>query len=236
MTRLRGGSNGDNGDDGRARSDRSSKPHVPRASGGPGRSHSGGRRRGSNGEDGRIRMMAAMLAATGAMGVMTVMIPAGDVALASPTSGAASDDAPTGTGACRAALSWPVDAPVVDDPFDGPDEPWLAGHRGVDLLAGEGDELIAPADGVIAFAGSVAGKRVVSIRTDDDLVLTFEPAVTDLPVGTEVRRNDPFGVVSTGSDHCFGDCVHWGVRRGRRDYLDPEAMAAKRRIGLKPVE
>lgn len=194
-------------------------------------------RRGAGGGSGgsderRRRMLAATLTAMGMMAVMMTMIPAGDVA-------SAASNGPVGTGsvgACRAALSWPLETPVVVEPFDGPDKPWLPGHRGVDLQAGEGDELIAPADGVVSFSGTVAGKRVVSIRLSDGTVLTFEPAVTDLVVGTRVVRDEPFGMVAAGSDHCFGGCLHWGVRRGGSGYLDPQALAARRRIGLKPVE
>lgn len=191
----------------------------------------------------RRRLMAAMLTATGMMTLMMTTIPAGDIALANAASSGMSsgngddigDDVGGSMGACRVGMAWPVDAPVAVAPFDAPDSPWLAGHRGIDLEAQEGDRLIAPARGVIAFAGQVAGKQVVSIRTDDGLILTFEPASTDLPVGTAVTRGEPFGQVAVASDHCHDGCLHWGVRRGRRDYLDPQPLTGRRRIGLKPA-
>ncbi len=55
--------------------------------------------------------------------------------------------------ACRAVWLWPVGQPAVIADFDPPDRPWLSGHRGVDLQASDGDELYAPADGIISFAG-----------------------------------------------------------------------------------
>ena len=67
--------------------------------------------------------------------------------------------------ACRAVWLWPVGQPAVIADFDPPDRPWLSGHRGVDLQASDGDELYAPADGIISFAGSVGGKSVVSVNT-----------------------------------------------------------------------
>ncbi|KFI56672.1 M23 family metallopeptidase [Bifidobacterium callitrichos] len=191
----------------------------------------------------RRRLMAAMLTATGMMTLMMTTIPAGEIALANAASSGMSsgngddngDDVGGSMGACRVGMAWPLEAPVAVAPFDAPDSPWLAGHRGIDLEAQEGDRLIAPARGVIAFAGQVAGKQVVSIRTDDGLILTFEPASTDLPVGTEVTRGEPFGQVAVASDHCHDGCLHWGVRRGRRDYLDPQPLTGRRRIGLKPA-
>lgn len=200
----------------------------------------------------RRRLMATTLTAAGMMGVMMAALPIGDVAVASASQARSPITSPitsqtvdrvdtvdTGTaaavGACRVGLAWPLDDPVVAESFDGPAKPWLPGHRGVDLEAEEGEDIVAPGEGVISFAGEVAGKQVVSIRTDEGLTFTFEPAVTDLPRGTRVRRGERFGEVATGSDHCVGSCLHWGVRRAGRAYIDPTAMTGGRRIGLKPV-
>ena len=143
------------------------------------------------------------------------------------------DDADASRG-CVAALAWPLRSVHLVEAFDGPAQPWLSGHRGVDLAAAEGDALLAPADGTVSFAGTVAGKQVVSLR-HDGLTLTFEPAVTSRGVGARVSRGDAFAEVGERSDHCDGACVHWGVRRAD-DYLDPEPMTAKRRIALKRME
>ena len=59
---------------------------------------------------------------------------------------------------------WPVDGLVVIvRGFDPPPQRWLPGHRGVDL-AGRPDQVVRAAGaGVVAFAGMVAGRGVVSI-------------------------------------------------------------------------
>ncbi|KAA8820312.1 M23 family peptidase [Bifidobacterium rousetti] len=197
------------------------------------------------------RLMATTLTAAGMMGIMMAVLPVGDVAVASASASQARSsitsrtvdmvgtvdtvDTAAAVGACRVGLAWPLDEPVVAESFDGPAKPWLPGHRGVDLEAEEGEDIVAPDEGVISFAGEVAGKQVVSIRTDEGLTFTFEPAATDLPRGTRVRRGERFGEVAIGSDHCVGSCLHWGVRRGDRAYIDPTAMTGGRRIGLKPV-
>ena len=135
---------------------------------------------------------------------------------------------------CRATMVWPVSAPKVTEAFDPPPQPWNPGHRGVDLAASDGETLLAPADGVIAFAGKVAGKSVVTIR-HGALTSTFEPAETDLPVGSGVEQGDRFAYVAGASDHCDGTCVHWGLRNGSDAYLDPQARTGLRKIVLKMV-
>ncbi len=106
--------------------------------------------------------------------------------------------------------------------FDRPRRPWLPGHRGVDLVAVTDDVVVAPAPGVITFAGQVGGKPVV-VLTHGELRSTFEPAVTELDVGTALRAGEPVARVASdaGAAHCAPTrCLHWGVRRGEA-YLDP---------------
>ena len=145
-------------------------------------------------------------------------------------------DAPTEYGivaqSCMTGFLWPVSEPEIVRPFEAPESPWAPGHRGVDLATRTGSVLLAPADGTVSFAGQVAGKSVVSIQ-HDGLVSSFEPAQTDLPKGTAVRRGETFGFVRGRSDHCGTTCVHWGVRRGVNDYLDPAGLVAGGRIVLK---
>ncbi|QOL33103.1 M23 family metallopeptidase [Bifidobacterium eulemuris] len=133
---------------------------------------------------------------------------------------------------CQSVFDWPVAQVSLEQEFRRPPTTWSAGHRGVDLLAEEGTALLAPADGVVSFAGVVAGKDVVSVR-HGTILSSFEPATTDLKVGTSVRRGEGFAVTGGGSDHCGNRCVHWGLRRGADDYLDPGAYTARTVISLK---
>ena len=142
-------------------------------------------------------------------------------------------------GSCRAVMAWPIALqdelpPEIVRPFDPPERPWLAGHRGVDLAASPGRRLLAPAEGVLAFAGLVGGKSVVSVR-HGTFTSTFEPARTQLSVGSRLERGQPFATVQGHSDHCDGVCVHWGVKQGPNDYLDPAARTESRTVILKPV-
>ncbi|OZG59915.1 peptidase M23 [Bifidobacterium lemurum] len=135
---------------------------------------------------------------------------------------------------CQAVFDWPVAQVSLEQEFRRPPATWASGHRGVDLLAEEGTVLLAPADGVVSFAGVVAGKDVVSVR-HGTITSSFEPATTDLKVGSGVRRGEDFAVAGGDSDHCGNRCVHWGLRRGADDYLDPSAYTARTVIALKPT-
>lgn len=175
------------------------------------------------------------LAAAVGLGAVLCLLAA---VMRAPYALAAGDDAAAAANGCLAAMAWPVGdaaAPAVLTPFDAPARPWLAGHRGADLAARAGEEIRAPADGVVSFAGTVAGKQVVSIRHGTRLS-TFEPAVTALVPGASVSRGRPFATVGDAGDHCRGACLHWGVRTGEDAYLDPVALAGMHRIALKPLK
>lgn len=180
----------------------------------------------------RTDLAVAMAAGTGGSAVRCAGAGPAGAPRAGGTGGGGTDAARGG--GCRAAMRWPVRDPDVVAVFEPPPEPRLAGHRGVDLAAAPGDPLHAPADGVIAFNGTVAGKSVVTIG-HGSLTSTFEPARSGFAVGARVRRGEAFAEVGGGSDHCARGCVHWGLRRGRDRYLDPQSRASPTALALKPV-
>lgn len=135
---------------------------------------------------------------------------------------------------CSADMVWPIDQAVVVRGFDLPEEPWLPGHRGVDIAVDSGAAIHAPDDGTIRFVGMVGGKNVVSV-SHGSLVSTFEPATTTLAPGDAVRRGEPFAQVEGVSEHCDGQCLHWGIRYGEQSYRDPMGMVSRRTIRLKPL-
>ncbi|WP_016691234.1 M23 family metallopeptidase [Rhodococcus rhodochrous] len=143
-----------------------------------------------------------------------------------------------GTGSADAGrFVWPLDPrPVVSREFDPPEQNWLPGHRGVDLDAHVGQTVVAAGDGVVAFAGVVAGKPVVSIDHEGGLRTTYEPVEAAVAAGRRVTRGDPIGTVVTGHEGCVSPaCLHWGLRRGRDDYLDPLPLVERPVIRLLPV-
>lgn len=118
-------------------------------------------------------------------------------------------------------------------PFDPPAEQWSAGHRGVDLAAAPGTDVLAAGPGVVTFAGRVAGIGVVTVA-HGDLRTTYQPVRATVRSGASVTTGEPLGVLGRGG-HC-GDrgCLHWGLLRGD-DYLDPMSLLRPGRSRLVPV-
>jgi murein DD-endopeptidase MepM/ murein hydrolase activator NlpD len=113
--------------------------------------------------------------------------------------------------------AWPTEvAHRVERPFVAPASDYGAGHRGVDLAAGE--TLLAPADGTVSFAGTVVDRGVLSIDHGGGVVSSFEPVTTTLHTGDVVHRGDRIATIDAG--HCAVSCVHMGVRVDG-DYITP---------------
>jgi murein DD-endopeptidase MepM/ murein hydrolase activator NlpD len=109
----------------------------------------------------------------------------------------------------------PVDGRAID-PFRPPDEPWLPGNRGIEYETRPGEVVRASADGVVTFAGSVAGSFFVTVRHDRTLVTTvgFVGTVV-VSVGDLVQQGSALAVA--------GDSIHFTARRNG-EYIDPELL------------
>lgn len=160
------------------------------------------------------------------------------VAVAAPQPSLGSEPAaavaPRAAGAVR--FRWPLDGtPVVVRRFDPPPRPWLPGHRGVDLAAAPGDRVLAAGAGVVHFAGTVAGRGVVSIDHVAGLRTTYEPVTPQVRAGDRLAAGEPLGLLAADHPGCtVAACLHWGLRRGT-DYLDPLAMLGLGRVRLLPA-
>ncbi|MFI9205922.1 M23 family metallopeptidase [Streptomyces sp. NPDC053048] len=128
--------------------------------------------------------------------------------------------------------AWPVAGttdprPLVARAWEPPPAPWAAGHRGVDLTAPPGQPVRAAAPGTVSFAGTVAGRGVISIELtgtgDPPLRTTYEPVRATARPGDRVAAGDVIGVLEASRTHCTGGCLHWGLRRGDT-YLDPLSL------------
>jgi murein DD-endopeptidase MepM/ murein hydrolase activator NlpD len=129
----------------------------------------------------------------------------------------------------------PVDGGLrVTRPFDAPESRWGAGHRGVDLAAAPGTAVRAAGDGVVLFAGLVAGRPVVSVAHGDGLRTTYEPVDPAVRAGQRVGAGTVLGVLLPGHPGCpAAACLHWGLRRGET-YLDPLLLLRPPRLRLLP--
>lgn len=134
-----------------------------------------------------------------------------------------------------AAASWQL--PLTGDstvlrPFEPPAHRWSAGHRGVDLAAEQGSRVLAAGGGVVSFAGTVAGRGVVSVR-HGELRTTYLPLRPAVARGDRVAAGDLLGA-TTADPHCRPGCLHWGLLRGD-SYLDPMSLLRSAPARLVPV-
>lgn len=132
-----------------------------------------------------------------------------------------------------AVWSWPVAPHEVVRAFDPPETPYGAGHRGIDIAAPAGSAVRSPADGVVRFAGPVAGRPVVSIDHGGGLVSSFEPVEPSVVAGEPVARGQRIGVLLAG--HAGGSRLHLGARL-QGAYVDPLPLLGVPRPVLLPMD
>ena len=114
---------------------------------------------------------------------------------------------------------WPADAFRLSRVYAAPAHEYGPGHRGIDLALIGSSAVRAPADGIVAFAGRVAGRGVLTIDHGVGLVTTLEPVDTTLVPGAAVRRGEEVGTLALGGHSAAGD-LHFGVRLNG-EYINP---------------
>jgi len=116
----------------------------------------------------------------------------------------------------RALYRPPVDAPVVD-PFRPPDEPWLAGNRGLEYETAPGTPVRAIGPGLVVFAGPVARQLFVTVLHGDGIRSSYSYlASIGVAVGDRVRGGQVVGITGTAN-------LHLGARVGST-YIDPASL------------
>jgi hypothetical protein len=122
----------------------------------------------------------------------------------------------------------------VERGFDPPATPYGPGHRGVDLAAAPGTAVLAAGPGVVAYAGLLAGRGVVSIQHANGLRTTYEPVAATVHAGAVVAAAAVIGHLVAGHPGCARTaCLHWGLRRGDT-YLDPLLLLRAGPVRLLP--
>lgn len=129
--------------------------------------------------------------------------------------------------------TWPLaGTPRVVGRFNPPDQRWEAGHRGVDLTANVGDQVLSAAAGMVTFAGRLAGRGVVVVD-HGEVRTTYEPVAASVATGQQVSMGEVVGTLETGS-HCMPEsCLHWGLKQGDH-YLDPTLLGGSTQVRLLP--
>ena len=161
-------------------------------------------------------------------GRLLVILLAGLLALG-PAAGAAGESAQEGV--------WPLSpTPRVVHGFDPPAQPWLAGHRGVDLLGRVGQPVLAVLPGTVTFAGNLAGRGVVVVDHGATRT-TYEPVSARVVAGDLVPAGGQLGLLALAQSHCLpAACLHLGLIRNADDvYLDPLTLFGPRPVRLLPL-
>ncbi|GAB6987368.1 M23 family metallopeptidase [Nocardioides pyridinolyticus] len=130
---------------------------------------------------------------------------------------------------------WPlVPEPEVVHGFDPPDDPWGAGHRGVDLRGSPGQPVRAALPGRVTWAGTLAGRGVVVVDHGGTRT-TYEPIESSVDVGATVVAGDRIGRLSVVGSHCLPlACLHWGWIQAET-YLDPLRLVGAGPVRLLPL-
>lgn len=176
----------------------------------------------------RAVVLGGLLAAAAALTVLAAGAVAADAA------GAPAALAGRTTASAQPTYTVPLDRPEHALPevlrgFEPPARRWSPGHRGVDLAAEPGEPVLSPASGVVTFAGTVAGRGVVTVLHQDGRRSSMEPVAAAVRAGDQVAAHAALGElqpVPAGSvAHCApASCLHWGVREvrdGIERYVDP---------------
>ena len=137
----------------------------------------------------------------------------------------------------RGRYQWPTGAPAtVVEGFDPPAVVWGRGHRGVDLAAAEGTQIRSAAAGTVVFAGTVAGRPVVSVDHGDGIRTTYEPVEPSVSAGETVDAGQVIGTLLPGHRSDGVCALHWGARTGPKTYIDPLRLLEPAVIRLKPIQ
>lgn len=137
-------------------------------------------------------------------------------------------------------LQWPLrPRPAVVKAFDGPQQKWDRGHRGVDLAGVADQPVYAAGAATVVFAGQLAGRPVISLAHAGGLRTTYEPVRAAVRTGQLVNASTALGTLLAGHAGCgVQACLHWGAMWGpaaRAEYVDPLGLLAATPVRLKPL-
>jgi len=124
------------------------------------------------------------------------------------------------SGPAYGTYAWPVLGPVIRG-FEPPPDPYSAGHRGIDIATPFGSPMVAAQDGVVSFAGFVAGSLFISIDHPDGVRTTYSwLSAVGVKKGERVTREQLIGSTGHGHPDISTPHLHFGAKIGAT-YIDP---------------
>jgi len=123
--------------------------------------------------------------------------------------------------------SWvsPVVGSELVTSYRAPETAYGSGHRGVDYQVTLGQAVFAPEAATVSFVGKVVNRQVLSLLHQGNIVSSYEPVCSSLPVGEEVAAGELVAEVCEADQdyvqHCADTfCLHFSTRRDG-EYLSP---------------
>ena len=132
----------------------------------------------------------------------------------------------------NSAWQLPLEAPFeLINQYRQPNSDYSAGHRGVDYQVSLDQAILAPADGVVYFAGMVVNRSLLSIKHGSAISTEFEPVCATVSPGQAVLRGQIVAKVCdatvTYQQHCFAvRCLHFAMKLNGK-YLSPLALIGR---------
>ncbi len=133
-----------------------------------------------------------------------------------------------------AAWTWPTGGPVLLAFSFDPAHPYSAGeHRGIDIGGDPGSAVLAPAGGVVTFAGTVPGNgKSLTILTSDGWSVTLtQLGSIAVAKGASVAEGDAVATIGPSGDaEVAGPYMQLGIRHADQDqgYVDPQTLLPPR--------
>lgn len=106
--------------------------------------------------------------------------------------------------------------------FNPPESDYGPGHRGIDLPAAHGEEVVAVASGTVVFIGKIDGVPNIAIDHGSDRS-TYQPVNADVHEGDRIATGDVIGTLTNRGAHCASTCLHLGRVQGD-EYRDPAEL------------
>ena len=82
--------------------------------------------------------------------------------------------------------------------FDAPSPNWTRGHRGVDLAGSPGQPVYAAGTATVVYAGTLAGRELVSLAHPGGLHTSYEPVRAAVRAGQSVTAGTAIGELLAG--------------------------------------
>jgi murein DD-endopeptidase MepM/ murein hydrolase activator NlpD len=124
-------------------------------------------------------------------------------------------------------LILPILGSTVLSQYEAPLTRYGSGHRGIDLVAEIGAEVLAPASGELSFAGVVGYRSTVTINFANSMSASMEPVCSAIAEGSYVLQGEAIGTVCEPDLnyhwHCAVTCLHFGTRTVE-GYFSPLAI------------